>query len=63
MKLRNISKEDQTVLPHTGPAVSAPPGAEPDFADVCGAELLREFPEVWAPVDVVKPKKISKKED
>lgn len=60
MKLKNISPEEQKVLPNTGPAFSCVPGAEVDVADVCGAELVRDFPSVWEAV-AVKPK--SKKKE
>lgn len=58
MKLRNVSTLEQRVAPTPGPSFTCPPGAEVEVADVCGAELLEQFPSVWAKADV-KPKKKS----
>lgn len=53
MKLKNISDVEQKVMPHTGPSFSCAAGAVTgELADVCGEELLRDFPSVWEAADV-----------
>ncbi len=59
MKIKNLSAVEQKVLPHTGPSFACLPGATVDVADVCGDELVRDLPEVWAAADV-KPTKSKK---
>lgn len=57
MKITNISKEEQKVLPHTGPSFSCAAGESVDVADVCAAELVASLPFVWALADrQVEPK-------
>lgn len=57
MKLKNVSKEEQTVMPHTGPSFSCVPGAMTAEIDKHVArELLEAFPEVWEPEHGKTPK-------
>ncbi len=58
MKLRNISKDDAKVLPHTGASFAVAPGElSPELDELVANELLA-LPSVWARPDV-KPKKKS----
>lgn len=63
MKLKNISNEEQKVMPPDSAAFSCAPCAEtPELSDVCGGDLLASFPSVWESTSV-KPKKAKKAGD
>lgn len=59
MKLKNISTEEQKVLPNDGSASFAcAAGAETgELSDSCAEQLVRDLPAVWASTKKSKSKK------
>jgi len=59
MKLKNVSKEEQTVLDAgDGQGRTVPTQTSADFTEQCARELLGSFPAIWAeePATPKKPR-------